>query len=499
MIRLLICLLSLAALAALAVLAAEDLPYGHPDFCPTPERPTGLRGDGTGHFVAADPPTQWDWRTGENLVWQVKLPNWGYSSPIVVGDKVFVTADWNRLLCYDARDGELLWERENWTFEVVAENPAEQAELKKRWDDLVEAHSEAWAVCWEIGYLHYQLDMIAAAKAGEAYEFPGGYNYMGARRKGGTYIPDPKHHLTEAEQTAILQRLGARGEAEVQAMKDRLAELTAIREAKDYDPNVNAYVKTLQPHRRKSKSADYQKWKENVYPHFKKLLVPHGLHTDFWNGWLSTSFPTPCSDGEHIYVFFGQNQVVCYDLEGNRKWLKVYFDPEKAGARPAQNHSGSPYLIGDLLITIHGNDQNEGPTIWALDKTTGELVWKYHSKHLGCYGHPYAQITPMRVDGHPIIVAGNGNILDATDGKVIMTNLITNCGPPVVHGNKAYYLSGGGQAGDSVRCAVEISKGEDGTLTGEMLWAVVPAPKNPSHAKYDGALRAAPSRLRAEG
>ena len=475
--RLTICLLAVVALAA------EDLPYGHPDFYPTPERPTGLRGDGSGHFTGASVPTSWDWRTGENMVWQTKLPNWGYSSPIVVGDKIFVTADWNRLLCYDARDGELLWERENWTFDVVAESDEEKAELKKRWDALVDAHSQAWEICWEMAWRHFQLDMAKAAKAGEAYEYPGGYSWQGPRKKS-DYLPELWHHLTEAEQQALVQRMGALSDAEVQAIEDRLAELTVIRDDKDYSPSVSAYVDTLDPFRRGTKSQASKEWQENVHKYFKDLLVPHGLHTDFWNGWLSTSFPTPCSDGEHVYVFFGQNQVVCYDLEGNRKWLKVYFDPEKAGTRPAQNHSASPYLMGDLLITIHGNDQNEGPTIWALDKTNGELVWKYHSKHLGSYGHPYAQITPMWIDGHPIIVAGNGNILDASNGKVIMTDLITNCGPPVVHGNKAYYLSGGGQTGDGVRCAVEISKSGDGSFTGEMLWAVVPAPKDPSDKKY---------------
>src|SRR6478609_4523136 len=32
------------------------------------------------------------WSTTENVVWKVKVPGWGWSSPIVWGDKVFVTS-----------------------------------------------------------------------------------------------------------------------------------------------------------------------------------------------------------------------------------------------------------------------------------------------------------------------------------------------------------------------------------------------------------------------
>ena len=35
------------------ITASEPLPYGHPDFVPTPERPIGIHGDGNGHFPGA--------------------------------------------------------------------------------------------------------------------------------------------------------------------------------------------------------------------------------------------------------------------------------------------------------------------------------------------------------------------------------------------------------------------------------------------------------------
>ncbi len=69
-------------------------------------------------------PTQWS--ETENLAWKTKLPGPGSSSPIVVGDKVFVTcwsgygtpeaqgsqADLKRhLVCVDRKSGSILWDK----------------------------------------------------------------------------------------------------------------------------------------------------------------------------------------------------------------------------------------------------------------------------------------------------------------------------------------------------------------------------------------------------
>ncbi len=47
------------ALAADKTVAGPTAPVGSPSYVPSPERPVGWRGDGTGRFPAADPPTRW--------------------------------------------------------------------------------------------------------------------------------------------------------------------------------------------------------------------------------------------------------------------------------------------------------------------------------------------------------------------------------------------------------------------------------------------------------
>ncbi len=52
----------------------------------------GFRGSGaSGVGDGIDPPTTWDVPSGGSLRWQVELPGLGHSSPIVWGDRVFVT------------------------------------------------------------------------------------------------------------------------------------------------------------------------------------------------------------------------------------------------------------------------------------------------------------------------------------------------------------------------------------------------------------------------
>jgi len=57
------------------------------------------------------------WSNTENVAWKASIPGIGHSSPIISGDRVFLTTcltkDQKRmLLCLDRKDGKLLWERE---------------------------------------------------------------------------------------------------------------------------------------------------------------------------------------------------------------------------------------------------------------------------------------------------------------------------------------------------------------------------------------------------
>ena len=73
---------------------------------------------GAGVTEEANLPTHWD--QNENIAWSVDLPGRGLSAPVIVGDRVFVTAgsgveqDRLHLICFDATTGEKRWERRFW-------------------------------------------------------------------------------------------------------------------------------------------------------------------------------------------------------------------------------------------------------------------------------------------------------------------------------------------------------------------------------------------------
>ncbi len=76
----------------------------------------GFRGHGDSHSVARKLPLSWS--ATQNIAWRADLPGYGQSSPVVWGDRVFLTAtegaNKERLyvLCYSLKSGKQLWRKE---------------------------------------------------------------------------------------------------------------------------------------------------------------------------------------------------------------------------------------------------------------------------------------------------------------------------------------------------------------------------------------------------
>ncbi len=102
----------------------------------------GWRFDGSGRYTAAEPPR--DWSAEKNVLWKSAPLGRSISTPVVLGDRVFTTADPAELVCLRASDGQPLWQRPHTYADALgAEKAAEiaadhrQAEsLRKEADDL---------------------------------------------------------------------------------------------------------------------------------------------------------------------------------------------------------------------------------------------------------------------------------------------------------------------------------------------------------------------------
>jgi len=79
----------------------------------------GWRNDWTGKFPDADPPTAWSPDSG--VLWKTQLPGQSNASPILVGDRLFVSSDPDILLCISRLDGKIIWERSNPVVDLLDE------------------------------------------------------------------------------------------------------------------------------------------------------------------------------------------------------------------------------------------------------------------------------------------------------------------------------------------------------------------------------------------
>ena len=73
----------------------------------------GFRGqDSHGLAGGSGYPTEWDGESGKNIEWKIEIPKKGQSSPVIWGDKLFLTgAEGNDLevYCIDKKTGKILW------------------------------------------------------------------------------------------------------------------------------------------------------------------------------------------------------------------------------------------------------------------------------------------------------------------------------------------------------------------------------------------------------
>ncbi|MCY3024215.1 MAG: PQQ-binding-like beta-propeller repeat protein, partial [Planctomycetota bacterium] len=121
---------------------------------------------------------------------------------------------------------------------------------------------------------------------------------------------------------------------------------------------------------------------------------------------------TPTTDGAKVYVWSPCGVTACYDLDGNRKWIRV-------DRLPAVEHgfSSSPLLV-DGKVVVFMRD------LLAFDAATGSLAWRIPLvDHKGANPQGYFHGSPVAatVGGVKVIVLGNGTLVRASDGKVVFT------------------------------------------------------------------------------
>ncbi len=138
------------------------------------------------------------------------------------------------------------------------------------------------------------------------------------------------------------------------------------------------------------------------------------------NGYASA---TPITDGEHVWALFGTGVVVCYDLEGRRRWARLIQKPTSGWG-----HSASLRMVDKKLIV---------PIIdlFALDPDTGKTLWRAPSE--AHWGTPAV----ARLGDTAVVITTAGQVVRAADGQVLASDLPRmNWNGPLVLENTVYFI-----------------------------------------------------------
>ncbi len=173
---------------------------------------------------------------------------------------------------------------------------------------------------------------------------------------------------------------------------------------------------------------------------FSKYEPPQ-THND--NGYSS---PTPVTDGQRVFVLFGNGVAAAYDMEGNRAWIKQVGE---AGLRWGM--SSSPVLIDGVLVLQLGE-------LVGLDPTTGEELWRTSSAE--SYGSPIG----FEIDGVPVVASSGGIVVSPKTGDVLadLNDTLEYCAP-VWKDGVLYFIEG-----DAKAYKLTTS---DGRIEAERLWS----------------------------
>jgi outer membrane protein assembly factor BamB len=102
---------------------------------------------------------------------------------------------------------------------------------------------------------------------------------------------------------------------------------------------------------------------------------------------------TPVTDGERVYVYFGNVGLFCYDMDGKPLWNKRW-GPFKT--RYGWGTAASPVLHKDRIYVVNDNDDQS--FIIALDKKTGNQIWRVDREEGSNWATPYIWENELRTE-----------------------------------------------------------------------------------------------------
>ncbi len=196
---------------------------------------------------------------------------------------------------------------------------------------------------------------------------------------------------------------------------------------------------------------------------------------------------TPATDGQAVYAFFGRSGVKAYDLDGKLLWSALVGDgTDKWGS------ATSPILTDKLVII---NASIESQSLVALDKSTGEEVWRTEGINRSWATPALVDLDDVDLDDvdlddgkQEIVVSMEGEVrgYDPASGEQLwnckaVQDYVT---PLVIAHEGIVYVTGG-----RTPLTIAIRAGGTGNVTeSHVLWKLKKTSKITSPLLYEGHL-----------
>lgn len=121
---------------------------------------------------------------------------------------------------------------------------------------------------------------------------------------------------------------------------------------------------------------------------------------------------TPLTDGQRVYAYVGNIGMFCFSIDGEELWEQRWGSfPMRGGWGPG----ASPVLHEDRIYLVNDNERNSWMV--ALDKATGDQVWRVEREERSNWSTPYVWQNEQRTE---IVTIGTAKVRSYDlDGKVL--------------------------------------------------------------------------------
>lgn len=339
----------------------------------------------------------------KNVVWRTLLPNWGNNAPIAVGDKVLVLCNegWKSnaplLVCLDARDGKILWQKE---VDHMDAWPQDQAAIGKECRAKELARWRKYMGWWNKLYWDNSLHAWKAGAAG---------------KKGST---DTMPVSPEQAQLVAQAKADGLNMAPAQGMGVGGGTRGRYGLGEDLGDGLANFRKCVQ-----NRYYWYQGWTSEA-------------------PWYGSVMGSVVSDGRRVYAVTALSAAACFDLDGKQVWVTdLGAKPMDSGLgchlNPVHYNIASPVLAEDKLVYY----DRDGAAMLGLDKASGRIVFRTaapvtpaatkkkdpqypgYEEHFCPGGTPVVMRIPTATSADAplvtVVVSGHGMVVRVSDGAML--------------------------------------------------------------------------------